>query len=325
MKRLILPFVVSLFILNQGFVSASSIESLSFEVKSDGLVNAELVLGVEGEKYLNVTLFGDTFNDLKIIDENEDTLSHVGEAEVYQITTGEAERISITYSTDSLTLRSVSVWRLFVDTPTSAEILLPHNSTLLMVNTVPLENHTRRDQPRLVVPSGNNIVGYALEIKNIKELSWKEINIAHAVMDHIARAGYYDIIEGEEAWDKAVTAYKHGRYMRTFKEAVKASSVALASYEIGIETHHQSVAVKNLVLAAESEGRTSGLDEAKWLLEEADNQYLIGDYDSVKQLIHRAEELVTVEPTSVSKGYLYSVVGFCIALMCIVIFVAVRK
>jgi uncharacterized membrane protein len=141
-------------------------ETLTLTVYLDGfvLINHELELN-QTYPSINVTLLGETYEDLLVVDEKSLPLDYstaTSKATIYSLN---ATQIKISYFTPDLTSKTGKYWTLSTEVSTSTKVILPEDALIISLNNVPELIESSNGQVSLVMPSG------AIEITYIAEHS----------------------------------------------------------------------------------------------------------------------------------------------------------
>ncbi len=160
-------------------------EALSLTVFSDGFVQAvhELVVN-QSFPTANVTLLGQTRENLLVVDENGLPLGYGlldSKAVVESLGAGQ---IRASYYTSDLTLKTGGLWTLKTTVSVKPKIVLPVNASVISLNCVPELIETSNDQMNLVMPCGLIEITYLTErsspqqVDSSQNLPLSEIAIA---------------------------------------------------------------------------------------------------------------------------------------------------
>jgi uncharacterized membrane protein len=139
-------------------------ESLMLTVYLDGfvLVNYELELN-QTYPSVNVTLLGEAYEDLLVVDEKSLPLDYsvaTGKAIIYSLN---ATQIKISYFTPDLTSKTGKYWTLSTEVSTSAKVILPEDASIISLNNVPELIESSNGQVSIVMPSGTIEITYIAE------------------------------------------------------------------------------------------------------------------------------------------------------------------
>jgi uncharacterized membrane protein len=154
------PFSSTLVLANGPIAS----ESLTLTVYLDGfvLVNHELELN-QTFPSVNITLLGEAFEELLIVDEQNFPLDYAlidGEAIIYSLG---ASQLKTAYFTPDLTSKTGKYWTLSTEVSTNATVLLPADTSIISLNNVPELIESSNDQVSLLMPAGTIEITYIAE------------------------------------------------------------------------------------------------------------------------------------------------------------------
>ena len=160
--------------------------SLAFTIFLDGyvmveyelLVNHDVAVKENSECYVmvdkqlifnqtypsvNITLFGQTLENLIITDENGLPLDYsLNDSEITIYSLG-ASKARISYSTQDLTSKTGRYWTLTMDVPINCTILLPIEASIVSLNVVPNIIESSDSQIKIVMPSGFVDITYVIK------------------------------------------------------------------------------------------------------------------------------------------------------------------
>jgi uncharacterized membrane protein len=138
--------------------------ALTFIVYADGYVSVEYHLDVNKTyPIINVTLFGETFNNLLVVDEHQLPLEFFQDNDTVSISTLGSEQLLITYFTSSLTSKTGLVWSFTVEIPVNATITLPYHASIVDLSDIPYLIEGQDGEVTLVMPEGFVEISYILE------------------------------------------------------------------------------------------------------------------------------------------------------------------
>ncbi len=139
-------------------------ESLTLTVYLDGfvLVTHKLELN-QTYPSINVTLLGETYEDMLVVDEKSlplDYSAETGKAIIYSLN---VTQIKISYFTPDLTSKTGKYWTLSANVSASTKVILPANASVISLNNVPEFIESSSGQVSLVMPSGILEITYIAE------------------------------------------------------------------------------------------------------------------------------------------------------------------
>ncbi|UCF44848.1 MAG: hypothetical protein JSW44_03530, partial [Candidatus Bathyarchaeota archaeon] len=123
------------------------------------LINHELELN-QTYPSVNVTLLGETYEELLVVDEENLPLDYsvaTSEVIIYSLN---ATQIKVSYFTPDLTSKTGKYWTLSAEASTKARVILPENASIISLNIVPELIESSNGQFSLVMPSGTIEITY---------------------------------------------------------------------------------------------------------------------------------------------------------------------
>jgi uncharacterized membrane protein len=167
------------FVLSEGPVVS---ESLTITIYLDGYVLVDHRLEID-QTYpsVNVTLLGETFEDMLIVDELNLPLNYTpfeGEAIIHSL---DASHIRITYFTQDLTSKTGKYWTLSAEVPSETTVVLPEATSIISLNNIPELIETYNDQVSLLMPSGIIEITYIADYNLHQQTTINEIWLLAAI------------------------------------------------------------------------------------------------------------------------------------------------
>ena len=309
----LLPLALVLVLVPVTFAQVSP-QTLGFTVYTDGVTRVDYHLDTDPTLALvNITLFGDTVEDLFILDQDGLLLASAVVDGYHQVDSLGSSSLTVSYLTADLTGKSGAVWGINVETAISAEIMLPVGATIINMNEIPLEIETVDEQTRLVMPAGEVSVSYTVYIIDSETLASAAIAVAEAKIQQ-AEDGGIIVSEAAGALSEARSFFEVQDYLSAQGKADETQSLVESITGLAVTAQAQINAVQEAIEAASSAGKTVGIDEAEAMLAESSVAYDSGDYDGAVLLSKQALELaVNAEaPTSGDNSMIMIVGGIII-------------
>ena len=127
--------------------SFGSSRTLDFTIYPDGSTHVFYELDVDPlELEITVELFGETIENITIIDEDGFLLSNEINHNSVVIETFGASHISIDYDTQDLVSKTGKIWSFSVDAPVQYSILTPKDSVIIEMSNFPLSMQVDKEQ-----------------------------------------------------------------------------------------------------------------------------------------------------------------------------------
>ena len=141
--------------------SLASSRTLDFTIYSDGSTHVFYELESDPlELETTVKLFGNTIENITIFDEDGFILSNDLHDNIAVIETFGASIISADYDTQDLVSKTGKMWLFSVDAPTQYSLLMPKDTVIVEMNSVPISMQGDDGQSYLVLPKGQTNISY---------------------------------------------------------------------------------------------------------------------------------------------------------------------
>ena len=141
--------------------SFGSSRTLDFTIYPDGSTHVFYELDVDPlELEITVELFGETIENITIIDEDGFLLSNEINHNLAVIETFGASHISIDYDTQDLVSKTGKIWTFSIDAPEQYSVITPKNSVIIEMSNFPTSMQVENDQSHLVFSPGKTSISY---------------------------------------------------------------------------------------------------------------------------------------------------------------------
>jgi uncharacterized membrane protein len=291
-KLRLIPLLIALILVPAVYAQDTSPTTLSFELYTDGVVRTDYSLTVDQTAaQVNITMFGESAEDLFIYDENGLPLESTSIGEYIQVNTLGARSIDVSYLTNDLTGKTGAIWSIDVETPISTEITLPLGSTIINLNEIPMEIETIEEQTKLVMPAGRTIVSYTIYIQDSESIASEAIEGAQTEVQQAKDSGTI-VTSAEEVLEEAVTAFDAEDYLTAQEKASETIQLTAVLVQLEQDSEDEIDYVHEVIQTAEDAERTVGLDSATALIEEAITLHLDGEYTDSISKSHEALDAV---------------------------------
>ena len=169
----------SAFVLSEGQAVS---ESLTITIYLDGYVLVDHRLELD-QTYpsVNVTLLGETFEDMLVVDELNLPLNYTSFEREAIIHSLDASQIRITYFTQDLTSKTGKYWTLNAEVPSETTVVLPEATSIISLNNIPELIETYNDQVSLLMPSGVIEITYIADYNLHQQTSSNEVWLLAAI------------------------------------------------------------------------------------------------------------------------------------------------
>jgi uncharacterized membrane protein len=284
------------------FVTAASGQDYSpgtliLDVFSDGSVNVEYV--VEPDPTLarvNVTLPGEPYLDLLVVDPDGIILDWDPIDGGVEVDSFGASEITISYSTQSLTNKTGSIWAVSVSAEINAIFTLPRDAVLVGISPTPSGISIVDGKASVTMPPGLSSVSYMLGATGTREHALVLLNNAEKTVNEVRLKGV--IVDAvEETLGRAREAYTAGLYSQSEQFSLQAVEAARETEAAADEAMNAIEEAEGLIETKEGQVGAEALTQANQLLDEAIDAYENGEYGvSLTKAEQAYEAALNVEP-----------------------------
>lgn len=303
MKRMSQTKLVLMLMLSASlFVSAAwgqdySPETLILDVFSDGSVNVEYV--VEPETTLarvNVTLPGEPYLDLLVVDSDGIILDWDPIDGGVEVDSLGANEITISYSTQSLTNKTGSIWVVSVSSQINAIITLPRDAVLVGLSPTPSGITIVDGKASITMPHGTSSVSYMIGTTGTREHALVLLNNAEKTVNEVRLSGVM-VDAAEEILGRAREAYTDRLYSQSEQLSLQAVEAARETEAAADEAMNAIEEAEDLIETKAGQVSAEALTQANQLLDEAIDAYEGGEYEvSLTKAEQAYEEALNAEP-----------------------------
>jgi uncharacterized membrane protein len=263
---------------------------LSLYVYADGVVDVEYELDIAlTQARMNLTLFGQTHENLFIQDQDGLLLDYSINAGVATIDVLGSSSILVTYSTPDLTDKTGPIWTLSLDAPVDVGVNIPEDAIVISLRPTPLAISIIGNTVSLTMPAGMLEVSYSLRLAGTRDHARALINDAGATIGDIAAEGVR-VEEAQALLQQAKDAYDAGQYVQAEQYATQAKRSATDAKSLAHDAQASIDDAETAIDSARDAGRTSLLEEAQGKLDEARQAYGLFDYEGAKTLAGQAAD-----------------------------------
>jgi len=160
--------------------SFGSTRTLDFFLFPDGSTHVTYFL--ESDPLLPdtiVPLYGDSFENLLVEDENGFPLTTQSpiENEILDVETLGSSNILINYDTYSLISKDGKIWSFEMDSPVEFTVIMPKNSVIVGMSTIPMDMNVDSERTNILLPSGPAEISYFLAVAESSQILIPEESI----------------------------------------------------------------------------------------------------------------------------------------------------
>jgi uncharacterized membrane protein len=280
--------------------------SLELKIYTDGSVLVEYTLECDPSKLrLDVTLFGETFNNLIIQNEEERPLGFTKTHSGVTVDSIGASKLKIVYSSLDLTSKDGPIWDLNVTSPIETKITLTSGAAIFGLSDIPSDIGNIDGAQYVVLPAGDVYVSFILALSKQSMNAQSVIDETELHINSLVNQGYI-LTEAQSELTQAKTFFNSNNYADAKELAIKAKETAdkivddAESAEIEIEL--AQIAINQ----AQSDGRTNGLQQAEETQSTAKNYYAQGRYLEAGSMANQASQLaLNADKPSLGNTFIY--------------------
>jgi uncharacterized membrane protein len=154
--------------LQHSFGSARTLDLFLFP---DG--STHVTYSLESDPFLpdtEVSLYGDSFENLVVEDENGFPLTAQSENNILEVETLGSSNILINYDTYSLVSKDGKIWSFEIDSPVEFHVIMPQNSVIVGMSTFPIDMDVETDRTKFLLPSGIAEITYFLAVAESSQI-----------------------------------------------------------------------------------------------------------------------------------------------------------
>ena len=207
--------------------SLSALRTIDFIIYQDG--STHVFYQTEADPLspdFTVKLFGDTIENLVAQDENGLLLETNMKDNIATIETFGASSLTIDYDTHDLVSKDGKIWSFTVDAPLEHTVLMPKNTVIVGMNTIPQSIEIIDEQSYLLLPLGHTEISYSFGISGSAQTALDVINDARNSIEQIKNNGIQTPL-ADTKLDEALTAYDNGRFTDATDLANEAKNLAI--------------------------------------------------------------------------------------------------
>ena len=225
--------------------SLSALRTIDFIIYQDG--STHVFYQTEADPLspdFTVKLFGDTIENFVAQDENGLLLETNMKDNIATIETFGASSLTIDYDTHDLVSKDGKIWSFTVDAPLEHTVLMPKNTVIVGMNTIPQSIEIIDEQSYLLLPLGHTEISYSFGISGSAQTALDVINDARNSIEQIKNNGIQTPL-ADTKLDEALTAYDNGRFTDATDLANEAKNLAIQEQT---STNQSNSTLSNLII-----------------------------------------------------------------------------
>ena len=253
---------------------------LTVEVFQDGSTSVEYT--VEPDPTLaavNVTLFGEDYVDLLVIDQDGIILDWSIFPGGMEVDSLGSDEITVSYSTQSLTNKTGSMWSLTLNASVNPIVTLPKGSVLVGLSPSPIDISVIDNKAIITMPAGASRVSYLIGTTGTREHALVLLSGADKAVNAAKLLGLV-VDDAEAALAQARNAYDAGLYSQSEQFSTQATRMAQETVAAASEAETAIQDAKTLLQSKQGKIKQETIEAASNLIEAAEDNYTVGDYSS---------------------------------------------
>jgi uncharacterized membrane protein len=265
--------------------------TLTLEVFSDGSVAAEY--RVEPDPTLvkvNVTLPGSDYVDLLVTDPTGLILDWSLSSGGVEVDTLGSDEVALSYSTQSLTNKTGSMWSVTVNTTVNPIITLPVGAVLVGLTPAPNDISIVDNRATVTMPAGLSRVSYLLGTTGTREHALVLLSGAEKAVNDAEAEGVV-VDDAEAALAQARDAYDAGLYSTSEQYSTQTTGLVEEAVALAGEAEAAIQDAKTLMHSKQGKISQDTLKAASDLIDAAAEAHASGEYASA---LNGAEEASTM-------------------------------
>ncbi len=216
--------------------SSSPTKVLDFTIYADGTTHVFYQANVDPQfPDSTISLFGNTIDNLVAQDENGTLLLTKVNSNSAIIQTLGASEIKIDYDTADLVIKSGKTWTFHVDSPDDFSLLLPQNTVIVGMSTIPIDIQIVDNQSHIDLPNGATDINYVFGVLGTSQTATLAIEKARNFINNINSEGINTPLAAAKLTE-ANSAFSQDKY---------SSAEVLANEAKNIASEEQQTALSN--------------------------------------------------------------------------------
>jgi len=265
--------------------------SLEVKIYKDGSVLVKYNVESDPTKVrVDVDLFGVTYNNLVIKNEDGLPLDFTRRDTGVTVDSIGALELKIVYTTSDLTSKDGPIWNISLTSPTPTVILLPENAGLFGMSDIPLDVGTINENQYIELPAGDLYVSFILSSPDPSGETQEAINEAEDYLSTLETQGYI-LTDAREELSQARQLYEDGQFSDAKALANQSKETADEIVDLADAAETEIAHAEINIEKARDEERTMGIEQAEDTLTSAEAYYLQGLYVEASTAAKQATQL----------------------------------
>lgn len=290
--------MIGSFFVPKVFSETPTSESLTLTIYSDGYVYVEYILNVDPDSpKTNFTVFGEDLLDIVVLDIDGLALEYSINGSKVLVNSLGVEKVKINYFTQDLTQKDGRFWILNITSTIRTTLILPSEATIVDFNKIPELIESNENQVLLIMSAGLIEITYVTSVVGTKEYAQIVINEAEKTITEIKGINII-VTEAETLLQDAKNEFNLGNYIRAETNGKKAKSTAIQINSTATQANTSIFMAKSEIDKAQQEGRTTKIDEANNVHDQAVDAFNSGEYAQALSLASEAFSIAQASTTT---------------------------
>ncbi len=264
---------------------------------------------------VDLVLFGDSYNNLIIRDEDGFPLDVTITDSGLTVDTIGASELTIIYSTSDLTTKEGPIWNLNITSPIATKIILPLGAAIFDLGDIPIDIGNINGAQYLVMPAGEVYASFLLSIPNLSGDADEAINETEQYLQTLESQDYI-LTDARAKLTQARLFYQSFQFLEAKDIANQAKELADETLNVAKAAEFETTLAASKINQARDEGRTDGLSLAEATLDSAMAYFNQGMYDEAETAAKQASNLA-LSAESPSRGNTLLYFGLLVLHRCV--------
>lgn len=245
---------------------------------------------------VDVDLFGETYNNLVIRNEDGLPLGFTRRDTGVTVDSIGALELKIVYTTSDLTSKDGPIWNISLTSPTSVVIILPEGAGLFGMSDIPLDVGTINGNQYIELPAGDLYLSFILSSPSLRGDAQEAINAAEDYLNTLETQGYI-LTDAREELSQARQLYEDDQFSDAKALATRSKETADKTVDLAEAAETDIAQAEINIEKARDEGRISGIEQAEETLSSAEAYYLQGLYVEASTAAKQANQIALSSET----------------------------
>ncbi len=265
--------------------------SLEVKIYTDGSALVQYIVESDPTKVrVSVDLFGDSYNNLIIRDEDGLPLDSESSGSSLTIDSIGASELNIVYTTYDLTIKDGPIWDLNLTSPVTTTVTLPQGAAIFDLGNIPLDLGSINGAQYIELPAGEVYVSFLLSMPNLSAEAQSAIDKAGSYLSSLENQDYI-LTEARTELAQAQQLLGSDQFVDAKNTANRAITTADEIVNSAKSAATEIALASSAIEQAQNEDRTAGITLAQDTLSSAETYYSQGMYTEADVSAKQASQL----------------------------------